>query len=115
MTQNVWHPHEGIDYAAAKGSNVKCAFEGTVKEVTSGDNYNGKTVTIEHQDGFTTVYKYVDNVTVKVGDKVAKGAVIGKVFDSAEEEYAEGPHVHLELFKDGQRINPLEYLLSGDK
>ena len=115
LTLGAWHPHEGIDFSAAKGSNVKCVFDGTVKEVTSGDSHKGTTVTIEHQDGFTTVYKYLDGVTLKVGDKVSKGAVIGKVSGTAEEEIADGPHMHLELFKDGKRINPLEYLLTGDK
>ena len=115
LTLGAWHPHEGIDFAAAKGSNVKCVFDGTVKEVTSENSHTGITVTIEHQDGFTTVYKYLEGVTLKAGDKVSKGAVIGKVSGTAEEEIADGPHVHLELFKNGQRINPLEYLLTGDK
>ena len=113
-THQYWHPHEGVDFAAAKGSNVKCVFDGTVKEVTN-DSYSGATVTIEHQDGFTTVYKLLDGVTLKAGDKVKKGQVIGKVSDTAWEEIADGAHIHLELYKNGQRINPLDYLLSGDK
>lgn len=113
-THNYWHPHEGVDFVAKKGSNVKCVFDGTVKEVKS-DSYGGTTVTIEHQDGFTTVYKFLDGVTLKAGDKVSKGDVIGKVSDSAMEEMSEGAHIHLELYKNGQKINPLDYLLSGDK
>ncbi|MCI8421631.1 MAG: M23 family metallopeptidase, partial [Clostridia bacterium] len=65
-------------------------------------------------DGFTTVYKLLDNVTVKAGDKVSKGDVIGKVA-LVEDEMKDGAHIHLELYKDGKRINPLDYLLSGDK
>ncbi|MDE5654326.1 MAG: M23 family metallopeptidase [Clostridia bacterium] len=113
-TLNHWHPHEGLDFLAKKGSNVKCVFDGTVKEVVN-NGYSGTIVKIEHQDGFTTVYKLLDNVTVKAGDKVSKGDVIGKVSDTAEEEMAEGAHIHLELYKDGKIINPLDYLLSGDK
>lgn len=113
-THNYWHPHEGLDFKASPGSNVKCVFDGTVKEVTN-DSYSGATVTIEHRDGFTTVYKLLSDVTLKAGDKVSKGDVIGKVSDSALEEIADGAHLHLELYKDGVKINPMDYLLSGDK
>ncbi len=113
-THNYWHPHEGLDFKASPGSNVKCVFDGTVKEVTN-DSYSGATVTIEHQDGFATVYKLLSDVTLKAGDKVSKGDVIGKVSDSALEEIADGAHLHLELYKDGVKINPMDYLLSGDK
>ncbi len=112
-TLNHWHPHEALDFLAKEGSNVKCVFDGTVKEVVK-DGYSGTIVTIEHQDGFTTVYKLLDNVTVKAGDKVSKGDVIGKVA-LVEDEMKDGAHIHLELYKDGKRINPLDYLLSGDK
>ena len=114
LTHKYWHPHEGMDFAAAAGSEVKCVFDGTVKEVTN-DSYYGATVTIEHQDGFTTVYKLLDNVSLKAGDKVSKGDVIGKVSDTALDEIADGAHLHLELYKDGKQINPMDYLLSGDK
>ena len=113
-THNYWHPHEGMDFAAAAGSNVKCVFDGTVKEVTN-DSYYGATVTIEHQDGFTTVYKLLDDVSLKAGDKVKKGDVIGKVSDKALDEIMDGAHLHLELYKDGKLIDPMSYLLSGDK
>ncbi|MDE5756359.1 MAG: M23 family metallopeptidase [Clostridia bacterium] len=113
-THKYWHPHEGLDLNAEVGSDVKCVFAGTVKEVTK-DSYSGATVTIEHQDGFTTVYKLMDGVTLKAGDKVSKGDVIGKVSDTALEEIADGAHIHLELYKDNVAINPMDYLLSGDK
>ena len=113
-THKYWHPHEGMDFTAAAGSNVKCVFDGTVKEVTN-DSYYGATVTIEHQDGFSTVYKLLDNVSLKAGDKVSKGDVIGQVSDSALDEIADGAHLHLELYKDGKIIDPMSYLLSGDK
>ena len=113
-THKYWHPHEGLDLNAEAGSNVKCVFDGTVKEVTS-DSYYGTTVTISHQDGFETVYKLLDEVTLKAGDKISKGDVIGKVSDTALDEIASGAHLHLELYKDGKPINPMDYLLSGDK
>ena len=113
-THNYWHPHEGLDLHAEVGSDVKCVFDGTVKEVTN-DSYYGSTVTISHQDGFTTVYKLLDGVSLKVGDKISKGDVIGKVSDTALDEIMDGAHVHLELYKNGVAIDPMSYLLSGDK
>ncbi len=67
-------------------------------------------MTIEHSDGFTSVYKLIDGVSLKVGDKVLKGDIIGKVSDTALEEIADGPHLHLELYKDGVKVNPLDYI-----
>ena len=113
-THKYWHPHEGLDLNAEVGSDVKCVFDGTVKEVTN-DSYYGATVTVEHQDGFTTVYKLLDSVSLKAGDKLSKGDVIGKVSDTALDEIMDGAHLHLELYKDGVATNPMDYLLSGDK
>ncbi|MDE7208513.1 MAG: peptidoglycan DD-metalloendopeptidase family protein [Clostridia bacterium] len=108
-TLNLWHPHEGVDFAAPSGSLVKCIEDGTVKKVTN-DSYSGATVTIEHSDGFTSVYKLIDGVSLKAGDNISKGDIIGKVSDTALEEIADGPHLHLELYKDGVGINPLDYI-----
>ena len=113
-TQKYWATHEGVDFMAAAGSEVKCMFDGEVKSVTT-DSYNGTVVTIAHQDGFESVYKLLDEVTLKQGDSVAQGDVIGKVSDTALVETADGAHLHLELYKEGKRVNPLEYMLQGDK
>lgn len=113
-THNYWAVHEGTDFLAAEGSDVKCVFDGVIKEV-SDDGYYGSVVTIEHQDGFVTIYKLLDNVSLKVGDSISKGDVIGKVSATALDEIAEGAHLHLELYKDNVCINPADYLLAGDK
>lgn len=113
-THNYWAIHDGLDFMAAEGSEVKCVFDGTVKEVTN-DSYYGAVVTIEHQDGFVSVYKLLDGVTLKAGDKISQGDLIGKVSGTAMDEIASGAHLHLELFKDGAKINPMDYLVQGDK
>ncbi|MDE5990737.1 MAG: peptidoglycan DD-metalloendopeptidase family protein [Clostridia bacterium] len=113
-THKYWATHEGVDFMAAAGSDVKCMFDGQVKSVTT-DSYYGTVVTISHQDGFESVYKLLDEVTLKEGDSVTQGQVIGKVSDVALAEIASGAHLHLELTKDGKRVNPMEYMLQGDK
>lgn len=113
-THGHWATHEGIDFMAAAGTDVMSVFEGTVKSVET-DSYNGTTVVIEHKDGFESVYKLLDGVSLKAGDKVTKGQVIGKVSDSALAEIASGAHLHLELYKNGEKINPADYMTGGDK
>ena len=113
-THNYWATHEGIDFTAEAGSDVKCMFDGQVKSITT-DSYNGTVVVIAHQDGFETVYKLLDGVTLKEGADIKQGEVIGKVSDSALAEVASGAHLHLELKKDGKFVNPREYMLQGDK
>lgn len=113
-TQGHWATHEGVDFMAKAGTDVMSVFDGTIKSITT-DSFYGTTVVIEHQDGFESVYKLLDDVTLKEGDSVEKGQVIGKISDSALAEIASGAHLHLELYKDGEKINPMDYLLGGDK
>ncbi len=105
--------HQALDIAGALGSNIIAGFEGVIESITT-DFANGSIVTIKQQDGFTSVYTLVDNVKVKVGDKVGDQTVIGTigtfVFESAE-----APHVHYELHKDGVLVNPELYMLSDGK
>ncbi len=113
-TNKYWATHEGVDFMAAAGSDVKCMFDGQVKSVST-DSYNGTVVVISHQDGFETVYKLLDGVSLEQGATVSKGDVIGKVSDSALYETASGSHIHLELYKDGTKVNPTDYMIGGDK
>lgn len=113
-THGHWATHEGIDFMAPAGSEVKCVFDGKVEEVTT-DSYNGTVVRISHILGYETVYKLLDNVSLKAGDTIKKGDVIGTVSDSALAEVASGAHLHFELYKDGSRINPMDFMLGGDK
>ena len=113
-THGHWATHEGVDFMAAAGTDVMSVFEGTVKSITT-DSYYGTTVVISHQDGFESVYKLLDEVTLKEGDKVTQGQVIGKVSGSALAEVASGAHLHFELYKNGEKINPADYMLGGDK
>ena len=113
-THKHYATHEGVDFMAAAGSDVKCMFDGEVKSVTS-DGYHGTVVVIAHQDGYETVYKYLEAVDLQAGAKISQGDVIGKVSGEALEEVASGPHLHLELYKDGVRVNPMDFMLQGDK
>lgn len=107
--------HNGIDMVAAAGTKVGAGLEGTVVNVTTDDIYM-TTVTIEHKEGYTTVYRLLENVTVKIGDKVATGGKIGVVSGNVDSfEGDSETHLHLEVMKNGNFLNPQDYMLEGDK
>ena len=113
-TQMHWATHEGIDLKAAAGSNVKCVYDGVVKSVEE-DSFNGVTIVITHIGGYESTYKLLENPKVKVGDKVKRGDVIASVSKTALAEVKDGEHVHFELSKDGVKINPIDFLIEGNK
>lgn len=108
-TQGHWATHQGVDLLAEAGTAVKCSFDGTVKTVTD-DSFYGTTVVISHDGGYETTYKLLDEVSLKVGDKVAEGDTIGAVSGDALAEMAQGAHLHLELSKDGVLVDPTSYM-----
>ena len=108
-TQGHWATHQGVDLIAEAGTAVKCSFDGTVKTVTD-DSFHGTTVVISHDGGYETTYKLLDEVSLKVGDKVAEGDTIGAVSGDALAEMAQGAHLHLELSKDGVLVDPTSYM-----
>ena len=93
-TTRDWRIHDGMDYAAAAGTQVTAAADGTVYTIYQDDTM-GTTVVIRHQDGYVTTYASLDpNVTVSVGQAVSLGQTIGYVGVSAMLETALGEHVH---------------------
>lgn len=108
-TLNQWRTHNGVDLIAAAGSDVKCIFAGKVESVKT-TTLEGTVVTVSHGDGLVSIYKGLDGVTVKEGDSVTGGYVLGKVAENMMIEQRDGAHLHLEMQKDGKYVNPAEYL-----
>ena len=109
-TLEEWITHTGIDIKADRTTIVKSVADGTVKSIKNDPRY-GLTVTIEHADGYTSVYSSLLTAEfVKEGEKVTQGQTIGTVGNSAVFEVAEDNHLHFELLKDGSNINPEIYL-----
>ena len=100
-----------MDFSLKAGSEVLAAVDGTVKSVSTSDELFGAVITIEHADGVTTVYKFVDPVeNLKAGDEVARGTVIAKVAAATGVENADGDHLHFEVFKNNVMQDPDIYL-----
>lgn len=109
-TLKEWVTHNGIDIKAIKTAVVKASESGEVKSIKNDPRY-GITVIIEHQDGFNTVYSNLLTAEfVSEGEKVEKGQSIGTVGASANFELADEPHLHFELWKDGEAIDPQIYI-----
>ncbi len=109
-TLDEWITHNGLDIAAEKTTVVKAAADGTVKSIKNDPRY-GLTVTIEHQNGFSTVYSNLLTAEfVEEGEKVEQGDTIGTVGNTATFEIADEPHLHFEILKDSQNVDPELYI-----
>jgi len=100
--------HRAVDLAGKMGDPVKAALKGTVLHVDSNRNL-GNFIILKHGE-YQTLYAHLSVVSVKAGEQVNQGQVIGKV---GETGYTTGPHLHFEVFRNGNRvnsINPLELL-----
>ena len=100
-------PHEGIDITAPLGTDIKAAADGVVMRSGWSHGDYGKTVMITHKDGFETVYGHNSYNLVSEGARVTAGQVIARVGKTGN---ATGNHVHFEIRKDGNPVNPLFFL-----
>ncbi len=97
--------HRGIDIGAAYGTNVLAAEAGTV--MTAGwNNSYGYYITINHGNGYVTLYAHNSKLLVSKGDTVTRGQVIAKCGSTGN---STGPHVHFEVSLNGQLQNPMNY------
>ena len=105
-----WRTHNGLDIQAGEGDAVKTAAAGTVASVLN-DEMMGTTVTIDHAGGFTTTYASLQkDPPVTAGQQVAAGDIIGRVGSTASAESSMGPHLHFSVSRDGELIDPSEYV-----
>ena len=109
-TLKEWTTHMGIDISAELTTVVKASEEGTIKAIKNDPRY-GITVIIEHVNGFET--RYANLLTaefVKEGEKVKKGQTIGTVGNTAVFEVADEPHLHFEILKNGEYLDPTQII-----
>lgn len=98
--------HPGVDLAAREGALVHSVAPGVVTWAGARAGY-GEMVEVNHGNGYVTRYAHNSRILVHVGDKVNKGQAISQVGSTGR---STGPHVHFEVIKNGQTINPLSYL-----
>lgn len=102
----VYSNHSGMDIAASYGSAIYACASGTVTAATYSTAY-GYYVTINHGNGFSTLYGHMCRYTVREGQYVTRGQVIGYVGSTG---WSTGPHLHLTMYYNGSLVNPKKYL-----
>lgn len=109
-TTRDWRIHPGMDIGAAAGTEVKAAAEGTVRSVYA-DDLLGQTVTVEHAGGWVTHYaNLAEEVSVKAGDRVQAGQVLGAVGKTALGEVGAESHLHFAVYKNNVPQDPESFL-----
>lgn len=109
-TLKEWTTHLGIDIKADKTSVVKASADGSVKSIKNDPRY-GLTVVVEHGNGFSSVYSNLLTAEfVVVGETVKAGQTLGTVGNSATFEILDEAHLHFEILKDGNSVDPEMYI-----
>ena len=99
--------HQGVDLAAPAGTPIIASRGGTVT-VAGYSNSAGYYVTINHGDGFSSIYMHMTNYVVSAGQSVSQGQLIGYVGSTG---LSTGPHLHFGISYAGTYVNPLAYIL----
>lgn len=98
--------HTGLDMVASMGTTVYASGDGVVSFAGVKSNGYGMHVDISHGYGYTTKYAHLSKYMVHEGQKVKRGDVIGLTGNSG---LSKGPHLHYEIEKNGEKINPIDY------
>jgi len=101
--------HQGIDIAAAYGAPVRASGDGLVLQAGEQGGL-GRAVFLAHGYGLTTRYGHMSAVSVRPGQRVKRGDVIGRVGSTGR---STGPHLHYEVRLDGEPLNPIGYILDN--
>lgn len=109
-TLEEWITHLGIDIKAEKATVVKASAAGTVTNIKNDPRY-GLSVIIEHTNGYKTIYSNLLTAEfVEVGESVKQGQTLGTVGNSATFEVSDQSHLHFEILKDDENVDPEIYL-----
>lgn len=105
---NTYMQNSGVDYTSKEKFDVINILDGTVTNIKE-DELLGKCIEIKHDNNYTSVYQSLSEISVKKGDKVLRGQLIGKSGENNIDKDM-GNHLHFELYIKGQIVDPLEYI-----
>lgn len=97
--------HQGVDYTVPEGSRVFTTADGRVKEIATRSTA-GRTIVIDHGNGYETSYSHLLAVNVRRGQEVRRGDIIGL---SGNTGLSIAPHLHYEVRHNGMRVDPIHY------
>ena len=98
--------HWGMDFTAPRGTPVYASGDGVVEAANNRAAGYGKHIRINHDYGYVSLYAHLSKYNVRVGQRVKRGDLIGFVGSTGR---SQAPHLHYEIFKDGERINPINF------
>ncbi|TRZ43105.1 M23 family metallopeptidase [Robertkochia solimangrovi] len=98
--------HYGMDFTSPRGTPVYATGDGTVLRADNRASGFGEHIRIDHGFGYITIYAHLSKYKVRKGQKVKRGDIIGYVGSTGR---SQGPHLHYEVWKDKDRINPLNF------
>ena len=98
--------HWGMDFTAPRGTPIYASGDGIVVRADSGSSGYGNHIRIDHGFGYVSLYGHLYKYNVRKNQKVKRGDLIGFVGSTGR---SEAPHLHYEIFKDGDRINPINF------
>lgn len=113
-TLKQWESHKGVDLTSSN-MDVYSVLDGVVTDIATSYEL-GTVITVTHENGFVSKYSSLsDSANVTLSDNVKAGQKIGSMADSASNESLTGAHLHFELYKDGQKVDPANYLTFENK
>ena len=95
--------HKGLDIGADEGDRIRAVYDGTVTSVGE-DSRSGNYIFLEHKNGYVTFYCHCSEIIAQEGAVIRQGETIALVGSTG---YSTGPHLHFEVRKNGERIDPL--------
>lgn len=98
--------HTGMDFTADKGTEVYATGDGVVEVVEQKLWGYGQCIIINHGFGYKTLYGHLSAFDVRQGQKIKRGELIGRIGSTGK---STGPHLHYEVIKNGEKVNPIGY------
>ena len=98
--------HHGIDYLITEGTPVYATADGVIESIAEKNSSHGKTITINHGNGYQTSYSHLSDIQVKKSNKVKRGDIIAH---SGNSGLSFAPHLHYEVIINGNRVDPIHY------
>ena len=102
--------HYGFDFSCVAGTDVCAVYDGTVSAIVSNNILGENYISITHENGLVTTYKYINAAAdLSVGDEVKQGDIIGTVAAASGQEMKQGDHLHFAVAVNGKNVDPETY------
>ncbi len=99
-------PHQGVDYTIPEGTRIFATADGVIKRYTLSNSTSGKSVVIDHGNGYETAYNHLSKIDIPRNRRVKRGDIIGM---SGNTGLSLTPHLHYEVKYNDQRVDPIHY------